>query len=140
MHLILRALSCSLLGLVVAACGGGGDDTPQTDSIEIVAVTPPTARVDQASEFTVTFRYSLASSQSGIVNIGFFVDSINQRLTGQSVVVARGAGTGTLTATVIPSTYTTTSDFAVGVLLSENPHAQSWTPLARSKQSIPLSP
>ncbi len=122
---------------LVTACGGGGDE--QVDSIEIVTVTPTTTGADQSTNFTVLFRYTLASRESGVVNMGFFIDSTNQTLVPENLVVTRGTGTGTLSARAVPSQYTRTVDFAVGVLLSESPHGAAWTPLARDKQFVSLT-
>ena len=140
---VRSALTTITLAILVAACGGGGDSEEagtSTDAVEITSVTPTTAAADTSITFVVTFNYRLSSVPTGVVNLGFFTDPDSQRLTPQELRVLRGAGTGTLSATIAPTSYTRTTDFAVGVLLSEDPHPLPWTPLARAKQHIPLLP
>ena len=122
--------------LVMSGCGGDEESPTLTDSIEIVSVSPTTARAGANTEFTVNFRYSLVTVRAAVVDLGFFVDDSNQLLSGQRTAVAAGSGSGSLRATADPRSYTTSSAFAIGLLLSQDPHPESWTPLARAKQLI----
>lgn len=126
-------------GALSAAACGGGDDPEVRDSLEITGVSPSSVRAGVGTQVEVTFRYSLASTQQGVVDLGFFRDESTQLLTGQRLVVPKGSGTGTLRAVVDPINYTTGASFAVGLLLSEEPHAASWTPLAQAKRFLAVS-
>jgi hypothetical protein len=134
--------SHALLLLLLAAlvsCGGRPDSGDESDKIQIISVTPSSAIAGRSIEFTVTFSYKLSTTQNGVVDLGFFIDGTNQVLTGQRVLIRVGSGQGTLKAFADPANYTTSSDFAVGLLLSEEPHGVNWTPLARDKIAIPVS-
>ena len=133
-----RRLLISLLApAIVCACGGS--DEPALDAIEIVSVTPTSAVAGTNTEVTVTFRYTLVTTKTGVIDMGFFVDDTNQLLTGQTLIVTAGSGQGSLKAWADPTNYTTTANFGVGVLLSEEPHPQSWTPLARARKAIAVT-
>jgi hypothetical protein len=134
----LRALIPLFTCIAIVGCGGS--DAEALDSVEITEVTPASAAIDANTTFTVTFRYTLSTSSSGIIDLGFFRDATNQLLTGQNLIVTKGSGTGTLTATANPSQYTTGPEFAAGILLSQHPHDATWTPLARAKQHLPVTP
>jgi hypothetical protein len=127
------ALASLLASAYLVACGGSDDPA---DSIEITSASPTSGRAGTDTTFTITFRYTLTSKPHGVIDLGFFVDGTNQRLSGSRLSVVRGSGQGSLTSPANPQNYTTGPDFAVGLLLSEEPHADSWTPLSRARYAI----
>jgi hypothetical protein len=108
--------------------------------VQIVSVSPASARASESTTFTVQARYALHSVASGVIDIGFFISSTDTRLTGTRQLVSAGDGTATLTVTVVPQDYTATSAFGVEALISAEPHPPSWTPLDADSQRITLLP
>lgn len=135
---IFQIFTLALSLLLVTGCGGGGDvevDAPLKDTIEILSVTPATAAPSTQTTFTVQVRYTLASQENGVINIGFFKDE-NLILDRGELAVARGKSSGTLTVTTVPSQYQTSPNFALGAILSTYPHTVPWTPLARAEKWV----
>lgn len=132
-----RKASLSLLWpALLSACGGGEDFDSSSDSLEILALSPAYAPSGTNTVFTVSFRYSLVSAPAGVIDLGFFIDESNQYLSGSKLFIQAGAGQGTLKATADPVHYTETVDFALGLVLSEDPHPSAWVPLAWAKRRI----
>ena len=117
----------ALAGAIPAVC--------PNDFIEITLVNPTTGTVNVPTSFTVGFDYQLATKNNGIINLGF-VTSGPSTLTSSTLTVTRGAGSGSLTASASPVEVPSPGSFAAFVILSEDPHPATWSPLKSDERSI----
>ena len=144
----------ALLFVMLTGCGGGGGgSTPsdsnaataqssqtQSDSIEILSVTPNAVAAGNPTTFTVTVKYTLATKDAGIVYLGFNTEyPATYHLATENVLVSKGTGTASITTTVTPVYYASPDAFAAYVNLSEHAHAEQWSPLADSVQNIDVT-
>jgi len=122
-----------------------------TDDIKIVDVSPSTfPAYGQDTHFVVTIDYSLQSTDSGIVYLGFNTEEKDSfTLVDDNLKVTKGSGRITLEATVQPAEYGTPNQgvqggldavspafgggptaFQAYVNLSAYPHDDHWSPMA----------
>jgi hypothetical protein len=107
------------------------------DFIEITSVNPTTGTANAPTSFTVSFDYQLSTKDNGIINLGFNISGPDAfTLTPSTLTVIRGAGSGSLTASVSPVEYPSPGSFAAFVMLSENPHPATWSPLKSDERFI----
>jgi hypothetical protein len=142
----LLAIVCVLTLLPTRAYAAG-------DYVHIVSITPDAyANFKDDVTFTVTVNYTLQSVDSGIVYLGFNINEPGRYHLEDEAIVSKGSGTVTLTATVTPVGWGTPDSpngalkggmellngdtFKAYVNLSENPHPDSWNPLA--SEVLPL--
>ncbi|MGB5080769.1 MAG: hypothetical protein WBO23_08500 [Burkholderiales bacterium] len=105
------------------------------DFIEITSVNPTTGTVNVPTSFTVSFDYQLVSKDNGIINLGF-ITSPPSALTSSALTVTRGAGSGSLTAFASPVEVPSPGSFSAFVILSEDPHLATWSPLKSDVEPI----
>lgn len=121
--------------VVLLGFGCGKDDktelpAAEADSITITSVSPSTATAGIPTTFTISVSYSLKTKDSGVINYGFHGSGSGLLQLDEKIV---SKGTGTASFVVTQTMYETNK---VEVLLSENPHPASWTPLAWSSATI----
>jgi len=103
------------------------------DFIDITSVNPATGTAGVPTSFTVNFDYQLASKDNGIIHLGFAGSNV---LTSNPLKVTRGAGSASLTASVLPVKSPSPGSFAAYVFLSEDPLPDPWTVLSSDFEAI----
>ncbi len=130
--------------------------TEERDWVKIVALSPNHyENYTDEIEFTATVKYSLQTKETGIVYLGFNTDradyyEVNVQES-DHIVVSKGQGTVTLSATVVPVNWNSGLSYAQQFLnghtdvittfrvyanISEYPHAETWTPLAIFEEDV----
>ncbi len=137
---------CVLISVVSFGCNEAkiGDrpaesKTPSPDSITITNIKPTTAIAGTDTTFDVTVSYTLISKDSGEINIGFNNYNVEGFGMIDKQIVSKGSGAAHFSVKVTPVNWGTSGDFQCLVNLSENPHPQSWSPLASYKDVIDVS-
>ncbi len=134
-----KSISVSLMVLLcllslLTSCGGSSDSTAN-DSLTIDSLSPSVVSSNTSTTFTLSVSYSLQTKDSGIIQYGFRgISSSQYALEPDSKIVSKGTGTATFT-----TTKSLTENNVVYVLLSENPHASPWSPLASTSQTITVN-
>ena len=109
------------------------------DFVEITRISPDRATVGGRQTYTVRVKYSLASSERGVVALGFNAANAKSYQLLARKSVERGQGEAELSAAVLPRDWGDGNRFRVYANLSADPHPKQWTPLATTMKSIPLS-
>jgi hypothetical protein len=134
---ILVAALCVIILIGIAGCGGTETETTvetiSKDGINITSVSPDKDLVDGVNTtFTVVVRYTLASTNSGELMIGFNTQEVGSfgMISSASKIVSKGTGEYKFIVKATVKDWGEEGDFEVYVNLSENPHPNSWSPLA----------
>lgn len=148
---ILVAALCAIILTGIVGCGGtetetvvetiGGSKIIGKDGISITSVSPDNDLVDGVNTtFTVVVRYTLASTNSGELMIGFNTQEVDsfRMLSSASKIVSKGTGEYKFIVETTVKDWGEDGDFEVYVNLSENPHLNSWSPLATDSKILYL--
>jgi hypothetical protein len=135
-------LIVTLVGhLIFFSCKSKNPTAPEEpgDAISITSVTPNSGLSSGiVTAFVVGIEYTLASVDSGEVNVGFNTGEVGRyiMITGAKSLVTKGSGVHQFNVTAVPRDWGTAGDFSVYVNLSQNPHEASWTPLATDIRAL----
>ena len=83
-------------------------------------------------------KYNLVSFESGEIAIGFNDTKVNtySMVSEANTIVEKGSDIMTFYVSTTAKDWTNEGDFYVYVIISENPHESSWTPLDRDKKVL----
>jgi hypothetical protein len=142
-NIIARIVVGMMVSMCLFACGSKSSDTsPAVDSISITSISPASAVTGTNTPFAVDVSYSLVSKDSGLLSVGFNANEVNSFLiiASQTHTVAKGSGTHTFNTSASPVNWGSAGSFQAHVILSENPHPPTWSPLASASKSIAITP
>jgi hypothetical protein len=126
----------TLVGLMIFfGCKSKSPTGPdgENDSITITSVTPNSGLTPGiVTSFVVNVEYELASVDSGELGVGFNSVEVGRyaMITSAKVLIGKGSGSHQFNVSVVTRDWGNAGDFKVYVILSENPHGTTWTPLA----------
>ncbi len=112
------------------------------DAIELTFISPTITTEGVVTTYMVNFDYRLASTNSGIVYLGFNTFNVTDATLTSSTLEINNAetGSGSLSADVTPVYYDLPDSFFLYINLSENPHPVPWTPLASDLMTVTVNP
>ncbi len=125
--------------IMLLGCEQDTDVDKEIDIIDIVSVSPSMLLMDGGEyNFIVNIEYDLVTVNSGMLMIGFNTVEVGKfyMLSEATEIVSKGSGVHTFDITTIAKDWMSEGDFQVYVNLSENPHPETWTPLATDVMTL----
>lgn len=137
MKLIRIVFTAAMLTVLFFAFGCGSNDSGSgsagVDSITIDSITPSIVSAGTTTTFSISVSYSLQTKESGVINYGFSAGS-SYTLENDNKIVSKGTGTASFSVIKTLNEINT-----LRVLLSENPHSSSWSPLVSTEKTITVN-